>query len=52
MLRKMTMIFGLMALTVTASEGRELRVATWNLGWHMSTAMSADWVHKCSAPFQ
>lgn len=52
MLRKMAMTLGMMALTATASEGRELRVATWNLGWHMSKAMSADWVQKCSAPFQ
>ncbi len=52
MLRKMAMIFGMVALTATTSEGRELRVATWNLGWHMSKAMSANWVQKCSAPFQ
>lgn len=28
-----------------------LKVATWNLGWHLSQAETRDWIAACSAPF-
>ncbi|WP_165928118.1 endonuclease/exonuclease/phosphatase family protein [Rhizobium sullae] len=29
-----------------------MKVATWNLGWHLSLAEAKVWIAKCSAPFQ
>lgn len=28
-----------------------LRVATWNLGWHMDTALATQWMNTCGQPF-
>jgi endonuclease/exonuclease/phosphatase family metal-dependent hydrolase len=29
-----------------------LRVATWNLGWHLDSALAQRWIGACSRPFQ
>jgi hypothetical protein len=29
----------------------ELRVATWNLGWHMDRELAARWMRACGQPF-
>jgi len=41
--------FGL--LSIMPVQATELRVATWNLGWHLSAAEAADWIKGCGAPF-
>lgn len=45
----------LVAAALSASLGSavaaELRVATWNLGWHMDTAMARTWMQACGQPF-
>src|SRR3712207_1661370 len=30
---------------------RDLRVATWNLGWHLSQGEAQVWIDRCSSPF-
>jgi hypothetical protein len=30
---------------------RDLTLATWNLGWHMSLAEARAWIAACGAPF-
>ena len=42
------------ALAVTLVGGAfaaDLRLATWNLGWHMDTALARTWIDQCSRPF-
>lgn len=36
---------------VGEASARELSVATWNLGWHMSQLEASDWIRQCSQPF-
>lgn len=38
-------------VSTVAVQASELRVATWNLGWHLSAAESTDWISRCGAPF-
>lgn len=35
----------IMALGPAAA--RDLKVASWNLGWHMSKAEAAQWIRDC-----
>ncbi len=41
-------VSALMALPAAATD---LRIATWNLGWHLSTAEAAAWIKACGSPF-
>lgn len=34
-----------------ASQARDLKVATWNAGWHLSRVEADNWIAKCSHPF-
>jgi endonuclease/exonuclease/phosphatase family metal-dependent hydrolase len=34
-----------------AAQARELVVATWNLGWHLSTAEARAWIAKCNRTY-
>jgi endonuclease/exonuclease/phosphatase family metal-dependent hydrolase len=34
-----------------AVQARDLTVATWNLGWHLSQAEAKDWIRDCGQPF-
>lgn len=38
-------------LIPSATHARDLTVATWNLGWHLSTAEARSWIAACSQPF-
>jgi hypothetical protein len=38
-------------LTPTVVAARDLRVATWNLGWHLSQAEAQVWIDRCGTPF-
>ncbi|CAN5329643.1 hypothetical protein BH10PSE17_BH10PSE17_01490 [soil metagenome] len=38
-------------LSTSQVQARDLTVATWNLGWHMSQAEAAHWIKACGAPF-
>jgi endonuclease/exonuclease/phosphatase family metal-dependent hydrolase len=38
-------------MAVGAAEARDLKIATWNAGWHLSKAEAAIWIAKCSQPF-
>jgi len=46
-------LFMLIALSTAAvaAEAQELKVATWNLGWHLSRAEAQQWIAECGAPF-
>jgi hypothetical protein len=42
----------LLVLTLAASaQAQPLKVATWNLGWHLDTATAKTWIAACSRPF-
>lgn len=43
-------LLGLCALTPWA-QASTLRVATWNLGWHVSQAELPQWIEQCSKSF-
>jgi endonuclease/exonuclease/phosphatase family metal-dependent hydrolase len=43
-------LLGLSALTPLA-QASTLRVATWNLGWHVSQAELPQWIEQCSKSF-
>ncbi len=34
-----------------SAQATELKVATWNLGWHMDTALASAWIKACGQPF-
>lgn len=34
-----------------AAHARDLTVATWNLGWHLSQAEAKAWIRDCGQPF-
>lgn len=34
-----------------SAHSREIKVATWNLGWHMDSALAATWMKACDAKF-
>lgn len=35
----------------STAQARDLTVATWNLGWHMDTALAKTWSQACGAKF-
>ncbi|MCA1510194.1 endonuclease/exonuclease/phosphatase family protein [Bradyrhizobium sp. NBAIM01] len=34
-----------------AAHAREIRIATWNLGWHISQSEAKEWIRDCGQPF-
>ena len=46
-----TLVAALLGLGTTTSQATELRVATWNLGWHLDSAQTEAWIGRCSQPF-
>lgn len=42
----------LMAVTAQTAQAAPLKVATWNLGWHLDQELAAHWRAACSAPFK
>lgn len=50
MFRRILLVL-LLSVVASAVEARPLRVATWNLGWHLSQAEAETWISKCDAPF-
>ncbi|TBX74462.1 endonuclease/exonuclease/phosphatase family protein [Rhizobium laguerreae] len=49
---RISTIFTILLLLCPDAYASELKVATWNLGWHLSKAEATTWIAKCSAPFQ
>jgi len=41
----------LVALLAGPALSTELRLATWNLGWHMDLSLARTWIDQCSRPF-
>lgn len=37
--------------SVCNASARDLTIATWNLGWHISQAEAKDWIKACGQPF-
>lgn len=37
---------------VACAQATELRVASWNLGWHISQAEVPNWIAQCSKPYE
>lgn len=50
-MKRLLLVLMVTILTATTANARPLKVASWNLGWHMSLAEAATWIEKCSAPF-
>lgn len=46
-----TLALSLALLAPGAASAAEIRVATWNLGWHLDTAAAAAWMQACGQPF-
>lgn len=44
-------LFVLGLLSMGSVQAAELRVATWNLGWHLSSSEATDWIGRCDALF-
>ena len=38
-------------LATAAAQAAPLKVATWNLGWHLDAASAKTWIAACSRPF-
>lgn len=49
-MRAVTVLILAFLFAVPAS-ARDLTVASWNLGWHMSQAEARSWIAACSQPF-
>jgi endonuclease/exonuclease/phosphatase family metal-dependent hydrolase len=48
-----SLVAAIILLASTAAlDARELKVATWNMGWHLSRSEAATWIGKCGAPFK
>jgi hypothetical protein len=43
--------FGLVSW-LSSAQASELRVASWNLGWHVSQAEVPQWIAQCSKSYQ
>lgn len=49
--RALALAILLILASAKAVHSRELTVATWNLGWHMSQAEAREWIKACGQPF-
>lgn len=47
----LTVALAALATVATPAVGATLRVATWNLGWHVSQAETAPWIAQCGKHF-
>lgn len=45
------LLAALLSATSAAQAAAPLKVATWNLGWHLDAEVSKQWRAACSAPF-
>ncbi|CAN5350962.1 hypothetical protein BH09PSE6_BH09PSE6_28340 [soil metagenome] len=45
------LLAALVWVPASQAQARDITVATWNLGWHMSQAEAAHWIKACGAPF-
>src|SRR5215210_3681058 len=50
MRRTVTSAF-LAALASTSAMARDVRIATWNVGWHLSQAEAQVRIDRCGSPF-
>ena len=44
-------VAALLTLASFSASARDLRIATWNLGWHLSQAEAREWIGRCGASF-
>ena len=49
---RISIIFSILVFSYFNAQARDLKVATWNLGWHLSQVEASEWIAKCGAPFQ
>jgi endonuclease/exonuclease/phosphatase family metal-dependent hydrolase len=47
----LALLLMLAALFAGPASARDLRVATWNLGWHLDTALARTWIQACGQRF-
>lgn len=40
-----------LALLLPSVQAAPLKVATWNLGWHLDSALAKTWIAACNRPF-
>ncbi len=45
------MVAAIFMMSAAAAQARDLTVATWNLGWHLSLAEARSWIAACAQPF-
>lgn len=51
-IRRMILLAALILLETTQGvQARDIKIATWNLGWHLSQAEAKDWIRDCGQPF-
>ncbi|MGY3449187.1 endonuclease/exonuclease/phosphatase family protein [Bradyrhizobium sp. USDA 4353] len=52
---KFSFILALLASVIlvnsTSANARDLTIATWNLGWHLSQDEAKTWIRECGQPF-
>ncbi|MCA1473000.1 endonuclease/exonuclease/phosphatase family protein [Bradyrhizobium sp. IC3195] len=53
MILRRSVLFALVLLLGTAptAHARDIRIATWNLGWHLSQVEAKEWIRDCGQPF-
>lgn len=51
MMKKRLLIAALAAGLALPALATDLRLATWNLGWHMDMALARNWMAQCGRPF-
>lgn len=52
MIKKISLALAAFVLAGTAFAGQPLRVASWNLGWHISQAELPNWLGLCGKTYQ
>ena len=48
---KTAFVAAVLAACLGSASASALRVATWNLGWHMDGALAKTWIEACGQPF-
>ena len=52
MRRLLVILLVLLAGVVCSAVAREIKIATWNLGWHMDRSTAADWIDACNGTYE
>lgn len=51
-MRKLSFVFAALACAAASiASAQPVRIASWNLGWHVSQAEVPKWIERCSRSF-